>query len=515
MINKYLYIFLILLVAGGCANRKLVKEDKKVIVPVGVDSLTAVIADSIFSRVLEVEENEREANELFEQAKNIWNLSDSLWKTNEEGLKSGRDSLRVLEQMTLAQQYIQSDRKNYKRIKKLQKKWGNLNSEVISTVSSILMFKAVNNLELAIQKNRFEVKFRLESVQYLQDIALRTNDESYILRSADEFEKIILSRKGHHSYFYKLAKIYFDLKDWNQSFENFEFAKSALRSSAIFDIKNPENYFTQPQKTPVDTSLLVNCLYFQARCKIRLYEDRPALALLREAKKITPLEENKIAFQQTIDWILWDDGNIKASEIRDYVDSLVVENKFFAAKNEYLKLLQILWTKRTNDEINWNIATIDYSRLDNKDEGLARMFKVIKHSPTDSISKAPLDTAYQRYFNTYGVMCYNLGVDYLETDLQRAYIYFSQAAEIYYKERGTAVLQLARLSTFDPKETIQLCEQAMDYIELLNTNELEMLFKLLHSSYRKLGDFTASKEWNEKWKVLNSLWFNFTLYETL
>ncbi|HEX9975493.1 MAG TPA: hypothetical protein VGD14_25810, partial [bacterium] len=202
-------------------------------------------------------------------------------------------------------------------------------------------------------------------------------------------------------------------------------------------------------------------------------------------------------------WILWDDGNIRASEIRDRADSLSSFCKNYTeSKSVYLELLPVLWTKRTKDEINWKIAQLDFNYLDHKFDGVGRMYLVIKHTAMDSISGAPIDSAYKRYFNSYGAMCFTMGVDYYDKDRLIAYMYLIQAAETNYDQRARAFLQLAGISQFDPHETISLCLKTMEVVDDLSVDETQILYQLLHSSYRKLGDFDKAKEWFDRWKAL-------------
>lgn len=506
MIKYYFTIILLFLIIVGCAvQQPIVKEEKAAAlkVPAGVDTLTAMIADSIFSQVMISEDEEGKAQSLFEDAQEIAHLADSLWESSVSGLFNREDTLLTLQQLSRAQDYLNFNPERFKQTKKAMKKMGKLNSGSLGLVSNELMLQALGFYENAIRTNRFEINYRRRFGQFLKQLADKSKDKTYLIRAGEELEKVVYFIKGEQQLFHDLGEVYFRLGDWNNAFKNYALAQNALRKTAIFAVQDPKVYFARINDVPIDTTRIVYYLDKQGTCKTKLYEAQPALALYREAKAITPEKDSKEFFESKIKWILWDDGNIHASELRDRADSLRGYYKnYLAAKNLYLELLPILWTKRTKDEINWRIAYLDYDLLGNKFDGIARMRTVIKNSATDSLTGAPLDSTYHRYFDDYGRMSFTMGTDNLKKDRLSSYIYFSQAAATNYNERGKAFLQLAGMSVFDPHETISLCNKSMDFLNDFDNTEKQMLYEMLFKAYRKLGDFATAKLWFDRWKAL-------------
>ncbi len=505
MTKIFLTVTILLIIAASCAVQQPVIKEKKIDVlkiPSGIDTLTTIISDSIFSLVAVEEKDENKAREYFEEAQFVDGLADSLWIASEKELLNRQDSIIVLRQLLNAEKYLQLNQESYKQIKKMVKKTGELNYEVLLRVSKELTLQAVVFFENSIKENRFEIVYRQRLSQILQKLGERLHDRNYLIHAAEELERVVFVIKESHQLYYDLGEIYFKLKDWNNAFKNYDLAKNALRKSAIFSIQNPVIYFDRISEVPLDTNRLVGYLYQQAICKTKLYEAQPALVLYREVKDLTPDIELKKLFETKIEWILWDDGNISASEIKDKGDTLrVLDKNYSAAKNVYLELLlPILWTRRTKDEINWRIAQIDFQHLGNKAEGVQRMFYIIKNSAVDSLTGAPLDSNYVRYFDDYGRMCFNLGNEFFKKDKLTAYIYFQQAAAMNYQEQAKAFLQLAQISQFDPHETINLCKKTMDYLSELDDSEKVILYKILHRAYRKLGDFKSARHWFEQYK---------------
>jgi tetratricopeptide (TPR) repeat protein len=503
MIKKVFIVIPLCIFIASCAIQQPVVKEQKILKkkPVGVDVATTIIADSIFSLVAVDDEDVYKAYQFYDEAQIIEDLADSLWHESQTGLVNGHDSLVALQQLSRAEKYLQRDPDNYNQTKKMMKKLGRLNSQILSDVAKKLMLQSASFFENTIRHNRFEIAYRQGYSKFLQKLAERLKDKKYLYRAAEELERVVFVIKGQQVLYYDLGEIYFKLRDWNNSFKNYELAKNTLKKTAIFSIPDPENYFDRISDVPVDTNRLVGYLNQQAICKTKLYEAQPALALYRELKEITPNMEQKEYFEGRIAWILWDDGNIRASEIKDRGDTLRILNQNYSeAKRVYLEsLLPILWTKRTKDETHWRIAQLDFQYLGHKAEGVQRMYFVIKGSAVDSLTGAPLDSNYVRYFNDYGSMCFNLGNEFLEKDKLIAYIYFQQAAVTNFKEQGKAFLRIAQISRFDPHETIRLCKQTMDYLDKLDDSEKAMLYEEMYKAYRKLGDFKNAKYWFEQY----------------
>ncbi len=505
MLKIRLVVMLSLLIAWGCAMQQSVVEKRAPVleVPPGVDTATVIIVDSIFARVQIPEKDESLARSIFSEAQLINHLADSLWETSINGCTSREDSLLTWAQLSRAQTYLQSDQVRFKPLKKMMKKMGQFHPEVLKTVSTELQLQALSSYQSAIRTNRFDINYRRRLAQFLKQMADRTHDQNYLRQAAEELERVVFYVKGEQLLYLDLADTYFRLSEWQNAFKYYELAKNALKKTAIFLQQNPKMYFQRLAEVPLDTNRLVSILDRQGLCKTKLYEAQPALALYREAKALTPEPDYKTVFESKIKWILWDDGNIRASEIRDHADTLrFVKNKYPEAKAVYLELLPLLWTKRTRDEINWRVATLDFDYLGNKEEGISRMHRVIKTTAVDSLTAAPLDSMARRYFNDYGRFCFMLGSEKWEKDRLQSYIYFQQAAQTNYNERRKAFIQLAEISKFDPHETIALCQRAQAFENELDNAEKEVLYRLLYQSYRKLGDFARAKTWYDRWKGL-------------
>ena len=306
--KKLLIVNIFFLFIVGCAVQKpvvqkVVKPEEKAIPP-GIDKKTAAFADSLFFQSNVTEINERIAKEYSDQAKFMSDLVDSIWVLGSKEQLSGLDSAHGLKYYSEALEYIKISPEEYKLITDMAKRQGKFHPDVIKKLCRALIKQTSFTYENAIRKNKLNFNYR--------------------------------------QLYSQLGNIYFKLGEWQKSFDRFEQAKYVLKNIAIFSLKNPEVYFDRIEDVPVDTTRLVYFLSYQAECKIKLYEAAPALALLREARKLTPNNEYKKRFKKRIEWILWDEGNIRASEIKDRADSLLIEKEYETAKTTLLELLPLL-----------------------------------------------------------------------------------------------------------------------------------------------------------------------------
>ncbi|MDZ7261777.1 MAG: hypothetical protein ONB05_06705, partial [candidate division KSB1 bacterium] len=169
------------------------------------------------------------------------------------------------------------------------------------------------------------------------------------------------------------------------------------------------------------------------------------------------------------------------------------------AKQAFLELLDQVQTEKAADEVNYWIARLDFYYLDNKEEGISRLWEVIKKTPIDSATGAPVDSTYQTYFDYYGRMCYKLG-DEKRSDFQReAFIYFSKAASIDNPNRAMSLYRLALLSNIDAETAMDYASQAWALKEELSQLYQRYVARILYQSYQKKGEFDEAVRWYRRY----------------
>ncbi|MDZ7376500.1 MAG: hypothetical protein ONB13_07750 [candidate division KSB1 bacterium] len=320
-----------------------------------------------------------------------------------------------------------------------------------------------------------------------------THGHEYYTHAIEELKRLLLIDKSNPYIYEKLGECYFALNDWANSYQCFHEAERVLNSVKLFEL---------PSTGALDTTRLVYYLHRQGEAKMRSYDSNGAIAVLSRAMQLTNSHETKRQLQLILDWINWDDGNIRASEIRDQIRRLEADNRFREARAQYLDLLKLLRSDRAKNEINWKIASIEYNVLGRKNEALARLFLVIQ-----SIHKNPVkEKLHEIYLKDYAAMCYSVGIDYLNRhEFRLAYIYFNQSSQIEWDHQGDCFYQLAHLSRDHPAEAIRLSLRALDFMSQLSQAKIRSLYQLLAISYKRMGEFDNANKYFQDWVNLKNI----------
>lgn len=467
------------------------------VIPAGVDRKVALAADSIASTFMVPESQRDEANAIITAAGSLVELSNSIWAFYEmfqdTALQFDQlDTLNLRQSIDSAFVALKSDPEKLKAIKKMRKQYGSLDNRVIKQLSLALLERVHLNLERAEVLDPLNFAALGDNIRALGKIAAITADDKIYLNLRQKLNYYTQIQKGDPVLFYSLGDINFQLKEYQKAFENYRQAQLVEERSAVFKILNPDTILTYKHQIPFDTVKIVVYLKKQAMAKTKLYDDQTALSLLQLARSYTRDEAEKDEIKNVIDWIEWDGGNIRASELKDSLVTVERDNKA-GAKNGFLILLSLLRTKKAADEINWKIARIDFEFLNLKSDAAARLLPVIKTTVVDSLG-TPTDSTYEKYMNDFGAICFNIGEEfYNQKEYKKSYAYFMQSAVINWSERGVCYLYLAKLSESNPTETIDKCLSALQYP--LTKEEQYQAYQLLIQSHVRLGEFDQARKY--------------------
>lgn len=477
----------------------------EVIYPAGIDSAFAVKMDSIAGKAFIAPERKLMAEMLMQQAKAIKTVHDSLryfhtyWadSTNWE-YWDWTDTLAARKYLDQSLQYIQvTDRLIAKRLHKMKNRISGIYLSDLDFAANQVFGKLEAKILAAKQLNPFDQNIRLYLAREIYYKTAETcQDSSLYARSVQEFENLVWVKNGNFVYFLYLGDAYMGVKDFQRAFDNYKIAEITLIQNAILSSADPAHYAAMPDSAPVNPELLSHCFSRQADAKIKLFEGKEALTLLRKAYDYTVDSDRKSMLMTLIDLVNWDDGNVLAMNLRHQVNEHIRMGDYKSASAVSLRLLGILWTQRTQDEINNQIAMLDFQYLDRKEAGIERLRQVVTPMPTDSAG-APIDPVNQLYFKNYGRMCYDFGMRFLnqQEDRKIAYIYFYQATRLQWYGRPKAFLQLAALSEFDPRETIRLGFIALKEGQNLSPGEKRQVAELLSNAYQKEAKFKEARTW--------------------
>lgn len=496
-ILKYAFVCALLFVfIAACGSSKL--NSKRVLdddykIPPGVDSTVARAADSLQVFLFVDAEKERKVEQLKSKAQERLQRSDSLWaKINQKNDVSTHDSIaasgyfnegkRSLDEMSnkyAASNNGEAKADDYKKI-------------------GLYLDEAASAFEKAILLNPYDADARSWLARVYSLKADRFESEKDYEKAASELENLLQLEKSKHEIYYRLAENYYKINSWQPAYNIFVEAERVLKETSFMRIEDPEATLEDLNNAPVDTSILFYYRYYQGITQARLYNSDNANKILRSAEKLTQTEKDREAVVSYIDWINWDNGNIRGSEIRDSL--LVLQNKgdYREATRGFLKLTKTLKTQKARDEIEWRAAVLEYQKIGNKDIAVERLHVLINRTRKRPGGQ-PADTSYQRYFEDYATMCYNLGLEYAQSrNWQEAYAYFLQASQINWKGQAKSNVEIAKIVQNNPDLVIQHCKLAQENEYTLSKIEKQQLYQLLSVAYLKKGMTDLAKEARHK-----------------
>ncbi len=488
----------------------------------GVDSTVVAEALSLADTLFVSFESEEEADKMLEEGKKEFTESDTLYslkkimdlEKDSTIVVTSDDSTKAIEYLNVAFGHYEASEKMFEEYKKVG------SSEFLSGQILERLTKAKDATVMSIRYNPFDADAKLLlSVIYRYFATIFGNEEDY-RQAILVLRELIRMDRGDHALYFELGYNYFQLEDWENALANFEKAEELLFENASIDLGRyeagkdsagtAEGTGGPTASAAVDTSTLLNYTWYQADCLTRLYDSGRALRSYGRALSLVKSDEEKKELETTVRWIEWDDGNIKNVEARDELFRLEKAGKYKDARDGYISLLPSLTRDTAIDEIEWKVATIDYQFLERKDDGITRLRKLLDRAIGRGVITAEGSAAdplslYPTYVNDYGVMCYNLGIEYLTEKKQRkeAFAYFLQASGIEWENRGNSYVELLKLAQNNPNMTIKYGEQALG--QELSSEERAYVLRQLINAYKRKGgkeDFEQARRYFEDWKRL-------------
>jgi tetratricopeptide (TPR) repeat protein len=526
---RYILYTLILYVLTGCAGKSQSvslpeeKESSLTHLP-GVDSLVAARALMMVDTAFVSVEEEENAEQLLDLGKREFTESDTL-NSLKKILELAQDSTLQVTTDDSAKAITHLNRAfgHYEEVEKLFDSYLEGGGTTESLGGEILerLTDAREATIQAIRYNPFDMDARLLLSVIYRYLARIFGDEENYHEAIRVLNELIEMDRGDHSLQYELGFNHYQIQGWEEALSAFQRAEELLyenaaleetpltsgETSSMTEGEVPDEGFTS---IPVDTATLLNYVWYQADCQTRLYLSDGAVDSYRRALALAKSDEDRDELQGSIDWILWDDGNILNVKARDSIIRVEREGDYTAARKAYSELLPGLSGETAVDEVDWKIATIDYQFLDEKNMGIERLRGLIDRAIERGIvnqhgAVTDASSPYVNYVNDYGIMCFNLGMDYLTGKQRRreAFTYFLQATEVEWRNRGSSFVELLKLASNNPSMTITYGEQALEHN--LSQEERIYVLKQLTNAYKRKGsraDFEKARYYFNEWKRL-------------
>lgn len=460
------------------------------VVPAGVDSAVAEVADSLADASFVEPAAEEAAAELQEESRLMIERTDSLWHAMAAVLDTGRV---VTEEDSIAARAAGTE--GGAALVELDQLLRDPDVDVgaLTARTEMLLDSAQSALERAFQLNPFDDRNRVWLAQVYGLQARRLGQIEAYDRAIDELEKLALLTPDQHTVFAMLANNYFYVDNWDGAALNYESAEEVYR----------ETYDLVVDEEPVLDSALVHS-YAQAQgdMHVRRLDAARAREAYDRALAHAPTAEDSAYIAGELDWMAWDDMNLRSSFARDSLLALEQEGELEAARRGYAELLGELSNRAAIDETEWRLAIVDYN-LERTEDAAGRLQRLVARTPTDSTG-VPLDSTYVRYFEDYGTLTLNLGrsarVD--RRDSRTALKYFTQATELAWSGRPVAHYEVARLVQANVDAALESATRALDDQEALSTEQQLDLYRLLMELHRRTGDFDSARRYRDLYRAL-------------
>ncbi|HEX9654841.1 MAG TPA: hypothetical protein VGA99_14125 [bacterium] len=478
--------------AGNLSTSK--RDARRLMVPAGVDSSVAAHADSMADNLFVSLDREQRSETHKRIGKKSTTKSDTLWKYLANELDpafkvSGEDSVNAIHAFNAGAKSLQA----LAQLENSDQKDRAPNAYKMEVHK--LLEDARYNFERALVLNPFDLETKSWLAQVYQSLAVRFLDDSNHKQAVTILENLVRLEKGEHSLYARLAESYYALKDWEGAHDNFVLAESVLLEAAGLDFN------IQDTPPAIDNAALFYYVYYQGDTEIKLHDAPLGIQNLQRALTYATTEKERADIQSYVDWINWDDGNVQAVELRDQYLALEEQGKYNEAARGFLKLLPQLRTRRAIDETVWRLAVLEFQYLDRKNEGIDRLKHVVQLAEKGE-SGAPVDSTYRKYFNSYGIMCHNLGLEHHNKNRKFAFTYFQQAVAIDWESRAKSFLELAKLARNNPNMVMDNCRQALTAPDQLDQNEQMQAYQLMVEALKRTGQFDQARSYYAEWMNL-------------
>lgn len=433
--------------------------------PEGVDSLTVARSDSIikylfvdFSSQQKAEKFEREAQAALNQADSIWQRLKKL-RADSVNLATHVDSdtnLAVVVELSADTKKMKDNLQNAER-----------------------------NFLHSIKLNPFSVNTKDGLAQTYLIWANIERPEFNYEQALNIFEDMVVTERGEHLLFYKLAECCFHLKKWDQALANYRQAEKILLSTTFY--ADSILHEASPNDS-IKNDYHFTYLYSQAVCLARTYKAQDALSIIKKAKQTAQSIERKKIAERFEEWLNWDNGNIHAAEEKNYILELIKNKKYSESVARFEILKGQLSDQIAIDEIDWRIAGLEFNYLDKKQEACKRLLNVIKRNEKGSYFPHHLISTYEKYVTDCGIMHYHLGMNYIQqSDYKLAQHYLEQGSKLNWYGNYKCQLELAKLNKHDPRTSLEIIEKVLQDQENLTVPERLAALEIKLSALRKLG----------------------------
>lgn len=495
-------LVLILLTVSACATSSSYRSldnnegenSNELIVPAGVDSLTAEESSELADSSFVSYEEEQEAEALKRQANAYRAESDTLWAILSMDAPDAPENADQPDDPEFVENF-NNGAENFTEARKISQA-DEITEEDLKRYSE-LVTNAIDAFEKALQINPFDSQTRLLLAQLYGTKASRLNEEENHERAIDILEKLIRVEKGEHSIFYVLGENYYLVDNYKLAAQNFEKASDLLHET----VPLTDYYYENETYSPDDSTRAFTYEYYTGLAYTEMFEAEQALEAFEQSREYARTEDDIAAIESQVDFINWDEGNILGSMRRDSLAALANNNQLEQAESGFMDLKNRLKTQEAKDEIDWRLGVVQYE-LGKEEQAADRLLALIQRTETDDQDN-PVNPDYQRYFNDFGAIMYNIGMNHLQENNNRlALNYFNQSTKINWESKARSHLRIADLLKNNISEALHHAELANEQADTLSETDRKALYSLLMNFHRRNGNMDLARNYQQMWREL-------------
>lgn len=462
------------------------------LVPAGVDSLTASIARNLADSSFVSYELEQRAEEEKRRANMYRAESDTLW--HYLSMANETDSVNSIE----TDEFIEAFNEGAVRfVEANDLVSGNNISDADMMRYQELVNNAISSFEIAIRLNPFDSQTRLVLADLYSRKASRLNQDQEYRKAIDVLEKLVRVEQGEFIIYGSLGENYFQVGNFEQAVLNFERALHLLNETVPLS----DHFFHTGEYSESDKRSAFLYNYYLGLSYTNLFDSENALHFFENSKRYISNDQEALAVESEIQFIGWDDGNILGSMRRDSVLTMINQGNLEQAETGLLHLSDNLKTVAARDEIEWRLSVLQY-QMGKEGEAADRLLSLVLRTETND-EGLPLYDTYKRYFNDFGIITYNLGVKHeSERNRNLALKYFMQSANTFWDYRARANLRIANLLSNNIQNALEYANLAEKEIDSLDIEERRSLYQLLTELNRRLGNTELARMYHTQWREL-------------
>ena len=314
--------------------------------------------------------------------------------------------------------------------------------------------------------------------------------------------------RSDHRIYGRLGEYYMASQDWQQAREYTISAYDVMRAFEFL----PPDFRERAGEAVVDSSTLFRYLSGVILSSVRLHDSQTAFQYIQKADEFARSESDKRLLSEYRESIDWANGDILARETFVQAENLRNEGHFLQAAYKYNVVLGLTRDKAQKAawETAYKLALMEYTHLGDHPEylkayppehiGIGRLQSVIQAIPKDA-SGIPRDDTYLDYFDNYGTMLFNRGIEAVNHNQRSlALAYFLQGALLRSNVQARCCLELSKITMHHGSVGSKWALKAYSLKDQLTSDEMTQMYQLLRFVMKRSNNPVLCRYFNDEYR---------------